>query len=97
MTICWQEGIAYRIKLLWLLYYYVSFAGLAEHVVIFPMDTLKTNIQCERCGSNSPFKTLNCAKRIVRHDGIMRLWRGVGAMFAGCIPGLHTINFIIYY
>jgi solute carrier family 25 (mitochondrial iron transporter), member 28/37 len=65
----------------------VSFAGLAEHVVIFPLDTLKTNIQCEICGSSSPFKTYNCAKRIVRQDGIMRLWRGVGAMFAGCIPG----------
>jgi solute carrier family 25 iron transporter 28/37 len=71
-----------------------SFAGLAEHVAIFPMDTLKTNIQCEKCGSNSPFKTLNCARRIITNDGIFRLWRGVGAMFAGCIPGI--ITFVVF-
>jgi solute carrier family 25 (mitochondrial iron transporter), member 28/37 len=64
-----------------------SFAGLAEHVAMFPLDTLKTNVQCEKCGSNSPLKTVNCAKRIVKQDGILRLWRGVSTMFIGCIPG----------
>lgn len=74
-----------------------SFAGLAEHVTIFPLDTLKTNIQCDQCGSTSPLKTLNCAKRIVNNDkgGIFRLWRGVGAMFAGCIPA-HAAYFSLF-
>lgn len=60
-----------------------SMAGLAEHVVIFPIDTLKTHVQCERCGTSS----WNCATKIIRREGLLRLWRGVGATFAGCIPG----------
>ena len=64
-----------------------SAAGLAEHVTVFPIDTLKTHIQCERCGSMSPMQTWNCATRIVGRDGIFRLWRGVSATFAGCLPG----------
>jgi solute carrier family 25 (mitochondrial iron transporter), member 28/37 len=71
-----------------------SAAGLAEHVSVFPIDTLKTHIQCERCGSMSPMQTWNCATRIVGREGIFRLWRGVTATFAGCLPGffLH-LNF----
>lgn len=64
-----------------------SCAGLAEHISIFPIDTLKTHIQCERCGAVSPMQTWDCATRIVGREGIFRLWRGVSAMFAGCIPG----------
>jgi solute carrier family 25 iron transporter 28/37 len=64
-----------------------SIAGLAEHVSVFPLDTIKTHIQCERCGSVSPIQTWNCAARIVNNEGVFRLWRGVSAMFAGCIPG----------
>lgn len=64
-----------------------SAAGLAEHVSVFPIDTLKTHIQCERCGAMSPLQTWNCATRIVGREGIFRLWRGVSATFAGCLPG----------
>ncbi len=64
-----------------------SFAGLAEHTCIFPLDTLKTHVQCERCGSISPFESWSCAARIVEREGIFRLWRGVSAMFFGAIPG----------
>ena len=65
-----------------------SLAGLAEHTSIFPIDTLKTNIQCERCGSQQgPFKTMECARNMIQRDGILRLWRGVSATFAGCVPG----------
>ena len=75
-----------------------SFAGLAEHVSIFPMDTLKTNMQCDRCENRStshPFKTVKCAKLIVKKSGLLRLWRGVGAMFAGCIPA-HACYFSLF-
>lgn len=27
-----------------------SLAGIVEHTVMFPVDTLKTHVQCERCG-----------------------------------------------
>jgi solute carrier family 25 iron transporter 28/37 len=78
-----------------------SFAGLAEHVCIFPMDTLKTNMQCDQCdgargrAGPGPFQTVKCAQRIVQQSGMLRLWRGVSAMFAGCIPA-HAAYFSIF-
>jgi solute carrier family 25 iron transporter 28/37 len=72
-----------------------SCAGLTEHVIIFPLDTLKTQLQCERCGSTSPLKTWTCATGMVKREGISRLWRGVGAMFMGCIPA-HAAYFSIF-
>lgn len=44
-------------------------------------------MQCEKCGSSSIFRTWNCVTRMVHVEGPLRLWRGVSAMFAGCIPG----------
>lgn len=64
-----------------------SLAGLAEHVCLFPMDTIKTHIQCQKCGSVSPFQTWSYTIKMIHHEGLFRLWRGVTAMFAGCIPG----------
>ncbi len=72
-----------------------SLAGLAEHVTVFPIDTLKTHVQCEVCGATDANQVWNCASRIVRHEGIFRLWRGVSAMFAACIPA-HAAYFSIY-
>lgn len=72
-----------------------SFAGLAEHISIFPIDTLKTHLQCEKCGESNPMQTWNCATRIVQREGIFRLWRGVSAMFAGCIPA-HAAYFSLF-
>jgi solute carrier family 25 (mitochondrial iron transporter), member 28/37 len=72
-----------------------SAAGLTEHISVFPIDTLKTHVQCERCGSTSPFQTWNCATKIVKQEGVFRLWRGVSAMFAGCIPA-HAAYFTIF-
>jgi len=72
-----------------------SIAGLAEHISLFPIDTVKTHIQCERCGSASPMQTWNCAARIVHREGIFRLYRGVSAMFAACIPA-HAAYFSVF-
>lgn len=72
-----------------------STAGLAEHISIFPIDTLKTHLQCERCGAISPWQTWDCATKIVKREGIFRLWRGVSAMFAGCVPA-HAAYFSVF-
>lgn len=72
-----------------------SIAGLAEHISTFPVDTLKTHIQCERCGSANPLKIISCANGIIKREGFLRLWRGVSAMFAGCIPA-HAAYFSIF-
>lgn len=64
-----------------------SVAGLIEHVTIYPIDTIKTHIQYEKSASFRPLHTWNNAASFVKKDGFFRLWRGVSAMFAGCIPG----------
>jgi len=62
-----------------------SAAGLVEHIGIFPIDTIKTYIQYDSKGTLN-FQTIS--KQIIEKEGFFRLWRGVGAMFAGCIPGM---------
>jgi solute carrier family 25 iron transporter 28/37 len=62
-----------------------SFAGVVEHVSIFPVDTIKTHIQYERSASFQPLTSFRALMR--GEGGFFRLWRGVSAMFAGCIPG----------
>lgn len=64
-----------------------SIAGLVEHVTIYPIDTIKTHIQYERSATFQPLHTWENAKAFMQKDGFFRLWRGVSAMFAGCIPG----------
>jgi solute carrier family 25 iron transporter 28/37 len=74
-----------------------SLAGLAEHVTMFPIDTLKTHLQCERCINGSkPTQTFQCAANLIREKGVLRLWRGVGATFSGCVPGQQMkLSFIL--
>jgi len=72
-----------------------SFGGLAEHVTVFPMDTLKTNMQCEVCGATGKEELWICANKIVRNEGFFRLWRGVSAMFVACVPA-HAAYFSVY-
>ena len=71
-----------------------SFAGLAEHVTLFPVDTLKTHLQCQRCGSSDFSQTWIYSYRLIEKEGILRLWRGVSTMFAACIPGIFQINLL---
>lgn len=61
-----------------------SAAGLVEHIGMFPIDTIKTYIQYDSKGTIN-FQSIS--KQIIEREGFFRLWRGVGAMFAGCIPG----------
>jgi solute carrier family 25 (mitochondrial iron transporter), member 28/37 len=65
-----------------------SLAILNEHVSVFPIDTLKTHMQCERCIQGTlSLRTLQSDIQLVKDKGIFRLWRGVSATFSGCNPG----------
>ena len=64
-----------------------SVAGLAEHSLMFPMDTMKTHMQV----SNTTVKL----SELIASCGVPRLWRGVQTMFAGCVPA-HAAYFSIY-
>lgn len=65
-----------------------SIAGVSEHMLVFPLDTMKTFLQTE--GSNS-----SKLRNAFINEGPMRLMRGASTMFAGCIPA-HAAYFSIY-
>mmetsp|Transcript_31148 Transcript_31148/g.52079 ORF Transcript_31148/g.52079 Transcript_31148/m.52079 type:complete len:403 (+) Transcript_31148:87-1295(+) len=72
-----------------------SVAGAVEHVALFPVDTIKTHIQYERKVSINPLETWRITSTIIQEKGLFRLWRGVTAMFVGCIPA-HAAYFSIF-
>ncbi len=76
-----------------------SFAGIAEHTVMFPVDTIKTFVQCQECtltagclkqqsqsSSQAALSSLQAATRLVQREGFLRLWRGVSTMLSACVP-----------
>ena len=65
-----------------------SVAGVAEHSLMFPIDTMKTHMQVRSASPATIFE-------LVAACGVPRLWRGVQTMFAGCIPA-HAAYFSIY-
>lgn len=66
-----------------------SFAGAAEHLVVFPVDTVKTFLQVDGVKGKAEVREL------LRTQGITRLWRGVSTALMGCIPA-HAGYFSIY-
>lgn len=69
-----------------------SIAGITEHTVMYPVDTFKTYVQCMReCPESVAGRRL---MEMVRGQGLLRLWRGVGTMFTGCVPA-HALYFSV--
>jgi solute carrier family 25 iron transporter 28/37 len=69
---------------------------------MYPVDTLKTHVQCDRCGkyakpgvSIGTDGCIHALKTLVRAEGLGRLWRGVSSMFVGCVPA-HAAYFSIF-
>jgi len=77
-----------------------SFAGLAEHGLIFPLDTMKTMSQCSgACGVRRKNTDVYCTRAarallqdVLASKGWRRLWRGVGAITVACVPA-HAVYF----
>eukprot|EP00928_Gymnodinium_smaydae_P000714 TRINITY_DN10277_c0_g1_i1.p1 TRINITY_DN10277_c0_g1~~TRINITY_DN10277_c0_g1_i1.p1 ORF type:complete len:394 (-),score=49.60 TRINITY_DN10277_c0_g1_i1:128-1309(-) len=68
-----------------------SCAGVAEHVAIFPLDTVKTTMQTSTVNSTM----LETTQRLVRERGVRGLFRGSMAIGFGCIPA-HVAFFGTY-
>lgn len=69
-----------------------SIAGITEHTAMYPVDTFKTYVQCMReCPEAVAGRRV---MEMVRGQGLLRLWRGVGTMFAGCVPA-HALYFSV--
>lgn len=81
-----------------------SVAGLVEHIAFFPLDTIKTLSQCNKCGIKLPHDlrlqtkettTWALNKKLVQEEGFLRLWRGGSTMFYGCVPGKNSFSIFI--
>ena len=77
-----------------------SGAGLAEHLFVFPLDTVKTHAQCVGSCGRTQVADIFCLKhaRQLVNDGLTtgtgarRLWRGVSAVSLACAPA-HALYF----
>ncbi|PIM97515.1 Mitochondrial carrier protein MRS3/4 [Handroanthus impetiginosus] len=72
-----------------------SIAGMVEHMAMFPVDTVKTQMQA--LGS-CPIKSASVKQAlnsILKSDGVKGLYRGIGAMGLGAGPA-HAVYFSVY-
>ena len=86
-----------------------SIAGLAEHSLMFPVDTVKTLMQvrqgpqlqaslaaAEGAGAGGGLHGMVAsASHLISSGGMPRMWRGVQTMFSGCVPA-HAAYFSVY-
>jgi len=71
-------------------------AGTAEHVGMFPIDTIKTNMQAARSTSATGQHTIvQTTQYIIQRKGVKGLFRGVSAVAAGAAPA-HALHFATY-
>ncbi|GJD11750.1 Mitoferrin [Galdieria sulphuraria] len=69
-------------------------AGLTETTLMFPLDTVKTRLQSITV--NTPNQGLfSCVAEILRKEGFLKLWRGIGAASMTAGPG-HAVYFATY-
>jgi solute carrier family 25 iron transporter 28/37 len=73
-----------------------SVAGMVEHMAMFPVDTLKTRMQMLASAGGSIHKTIfRALATILRTEGPLGLYRGIGAMGLGAGPA-HAVYFSVY-
>ena len=78
-----------------------SVAGLAEHLVMFPIDTAKTILQAghvqrlQTSGAAAEVGAIPMLARLVNAQGAARMWSGVQTMMLACVPA-HAAYFSIY-
>lgn len=65
-----------------------SIAGISEHVLILPIDNIKTHIQ-----TKSP--DISTAYKEIRKSGVLSFFRGSSIIAMGCIPS-HAFFFLNY-
>ncbi|GLJ37368.1 hypothetical protein SUGI_0758320 [Cryptomeria japonica] len=73
-----------------------SVAGMVEHTAMFPVDTLKTRMQMLASSGGSAHSGVGKAFMcIVKSEGALGLYRGIGAMGLGAGPA-HAVYFSVY-
>mmetsp|Transcript_22897 Transcript_22897/g.40470 ORF Transcript_22897/g.40470 Transcript_22897/m.40470 type:complete len:370 (-) Transcript_22897:1171-2280(-) len=74
-----------------------SAAGMMEHLAMYPVDTIKTQMQAARpphaMAEAESFRVI--FSRVLKSDGLVGLYRGVGAVAIGAGP-VHALHFAVY-
>ncbi|XP_019188206.1 PREDICTED: mitoferrin-like [Ipomoea nil] len=72
-----------------------SIAGMVEHMAMFPVDTVKTQMQAV---GFCPIKSVgirHAVQSILKSEGVAGFYRGIGAMALGAGPA-HAVYFSVY-
>lgn len=74
-----------------------ALAGISEHAVMFPVDSIKTRMQVFTAASGASTYTgvVNAFSRISSTEGLRTLWRGVASVIMGAGPA-HAVHFGMY-
>lgn len=72
-----------------------AFAGIMEHTVMYPIDSLKTRMQMLVLGQPSNRSVIQSILRISSSEGAAALWRGVSSVVLGAGPA-HAVYFSVF-
>lgn len=73
-----------------------ALAGITEHAVMFPFDSIKTRMQVFQTSPAAIYSGIgNAFTRISSTEGMRALWRGVSSVIAGAGPA-HAVHFGVY-
>jgi len=73
-----------------------ALAGISEHAVMFPVDSIKTRMQVYSTSPQAVYSGMTEAfSRISSTEGTKRLWRGVASVILGAGPA-HAVYFGTY-
>lgn len=65
-------------------------AGVTCAVFSLPFDLIKTRLQNMRpdpkTGAMPYTGVIDCAAKVIRHEGVLALWRGLSAYYLRCAP-----------
>lgn len=73
-----------------------AFAGVMEHCVMYPLDSVKTRMQSLRPSPDATYRSVpEALYKMIRYEGILRPVRGMSAVVVGAGPA-HALYFSCY-
>ncbi|CAK7891547.1 mitochondrial RNA-splicing protein Mrs4p [[Candida] anglica] len=72
-----------------------AFAGVMEHTVMFPIDSLKTRMQIAPSTTKLSKSIISSISKISSSEGAYSLWRGVSSVVLGAGPA-HAVYFSVF-
>lgn len=69
-----------------------AFAGIMEHTVMYPIDSIKTRMQMFAAGQPANRLVIGSISRVASSEGAYALWRGVSSVVLGAGPA-HAVYF----